>query len=137
MKRRRPRVPPPGPPLAPPGAPERRSPVRVPCVRRCHIDFSDGTRRSAFLGNINEHGAYVVDEAMPVPGQGMTLRFRPPGSEAEIEATGAVAWLNPRQGHAVHGLPPGYGLQFDPLREPARERILAIVREYLARHPRR
>ena len=64
----------------------------------------------------------------------MTLRFVPPGSELEIEATGAVAWLNPRQQHPVHSLPAGYGVQFDPLREAALQRITAIVQAFLERH---
>ena len=112
----------------------RRSPFRVPFVRRGTIAFSDGTSRDTFVANVNEYGAYLADEEMPRVGQGMTLRFVPPGSEVEIEATGAVAWLNPRQQHPVHSLPPGYGVQFDPLRESALQQITAIVQAFLERH---
>lgn len=112
----------------------RRSPFRVPFVRRGTIQFSDGTGRSTFVANVNEYGAYLADEEMPRVGQGMTLRFVPPGSEVEIEATGAVAWLNPKQQHPVHSLPPGYGVQFDPLRESALQQITAIVQAFLERH---
>ncbi len=106
----------------------------MPFVRRVAIQFSDGMSRSAFVANINEYGAYLADEEMPRAGQGMTLRFVPPGSEVEIEATGAVAWLNPKQQHPVHSLPPGYGVQFDPLRESALQQITAIVQAFLERH---
>lgn len=119
---------------APSPANSRRSPFRVPFVRRGTISFSDGAARGTFIANINEYGAYLADEEMPKTGQGMTLRFVPPGSEVEIEATGAVAWLNPKQQHPVHSLPPGYGVQFDPLRESALQQITAIVQAFLERH---
>lgn len=122
------------PPAAPPGRPERRSPFRVPFVRKCHIVFSDGQERRVFIANINEYGAYLADDLMPQPGQGITLRFRQPDSETEVEAGGAVAWLNPKQQHPVHSLPVGYGLRFDPLKEPLLSFVLSVVDAYLARH---
>jgi Tfp pilus assembly protein PilZ len=64
----------------------------------------------------------------------MTLRFRLPGSETDVEATGAVAWLNPKQQHPVHSLPAGYGVQFDPLRDPLLAFVLGVVEEFLERH---
>jgi Tfp pilus assembly protein PilZ len=114
--------------------PVRRSPFRVPFVRKCIIAFSDGKSREVFIANINEYGAYLADQEMPQPGQGITLRFRLPGNESEVVATGAVAWVNPMQQHPVHSLPPGYGLQFDPVREPLLSFVLGVVSEYLARH---
>ena len=129
-KKHRPRTPPP----SPAGAPERRSPFRVPFVRKCHIVFSDGQERRVFIANINEYGAYLADDVMPAPGQGITARFRLPNSETEVEATGAVAWVNPKQQHPVHSLPAGYGLRFDPLREPLLSFVLSVVDEYLKRH---
>lgn len=133
MKRRRRRAAPPKPSPGAAAGYARRSPFRVPFVRKCQIEFSDGRSRSVFIANINEYGAYLADDEMPEPGQGATLRFRTPGSEAEIEATGAVAWLNPRQQHPVHSLPPGYGVRFDPLREPGLQQVLAIVRAFVGR----
>lgn len=121
-------------PAARRGGPERRSPFRVPFVRKCHIVFSDGQERRVFIANINEYGAYLADDLMPEPGQGITLRFRLPDSEAEVEATGAVAWVNPRQQHPVHSLPAGYGLRFDPLKQPLLSFVLSVVDAYLARH---
>jgi hypothetical protein len=117
-----------------PEKPARRSPFRVPFVRKCHIAFSDGKNREVFIANINEYGAYLADEEMPQPGQGMSLRFRLPGSETEVEASGAVAWVNPLQQHPVHSLPPGYGLQFDPIKDPLLSFVLDVVEEYLKRH---
>ena len=96
--------------------------------------FSDGQERRVFIANINEYGAYLADELMPDPGQGITLRFRLPDSETEVEARGAVAWLNPKQQHPVHSLPAGYGLRFDPLKEPLFSFVLSVVDAYLARH---
>jgi hypothetical protein len=111
-----------------------RTPFRVPFVNRCSIEFSDGQRRSVFTADINEYGAYIADDVMPRAGQGMSLRMKSPGSETEIEATGAVAWLNPKQQHPVHSFPPGYGVKFDPLREAFRLAVDAAVRKYLKRH---
>jgi hypothetical protein len=127
-KRRRPRA------EAAPAKPARRSPFRVPFVRKCQITFSDGQSREVFIANINEHGAYLADDVMPQPGQGMALRVRLPGNEIEVEATGAVAWTNPSQQHPVHSLPAGYGLQFDPLRDPLLSFVHGVVEEYLKRH---
>jgi hypothetical protein len=127
-KRRRPKAEP------PPEKPARRSPFRVPFVRKCRIAFSDGQSREVFIANINEYGAYLADAVMPQGGQGISLRFRLPGNESEVEATGAVAWVNPMQQHPVHSLPPGYGLQFDPLKEPLLSFVLDVVQEYMKRH---
>jgi len=114
--------------------PARRSPFRVPFVRKCVIAFSDGTSREVFIANINEYGAYLADDTMPQPGQGMTLRFRLPGSETDVEASGAVAWVNPMQQHPVHSLPAGYGLQFDPIKDPLLSFVLGVVDEFMKRH---
>ena len=45
-------------------------------------------------------------------GQTLRLRFTVPGNVIESEAIGAVVWVNPRQGHPVHSLPPGFGIRF-------------------------
>lgn len=96
--------------------------------------FSDGQSREVFIANINEYGAYLADDVMPLPGQGMTMRLRLPDTETHVEATGAVAWQNPMQQHPVHSLPAGYGVQFDPLREPLLSFVLRVVQEYMKRH---
>lgn len=131
-KRKRRRPAPSGEPA--PAKPARRSPFRVPFVRKCRIAFSDGNSREVFIANINEYGAYLADDVMPQGGQGMTLRFKLPGNETDVEAMGAVAWINPMQQHPVHSLPAGYGVQFDPLKEPLLSFVLEVVQEYLKRH---
>jgi hypothetical protein len=133
VKRRR-RKSPPAAKRAQAAVPQRRSPFRVPFVRKGQITFSDGRSRRVFIANINEYGAFMADDDMPEVGQGIALRFLLPGSETEVEATGAVAWLNPRQQHPVHSLPAGYGVQFDPLRDPLLSFVLGVVEEFLERH---
>ncbi len=122
------------PSAAKPAISHRRSPFRVPFVRKGQITFSDGRSRRVFIANINEYGAFMADDDMPEVGQGIALRFLLPGSETEVEATGAVAWLNPKQQHPVHSLPAGYGVQFDPLKDPLLTFVLGVVEEFLERH---
>ena len=135
---------------------ERRSSglLRVPFVRRCSLNFDDGRAGSAFIVNINVLGAYVarddvplavrsvkpeeVAEApgeMPELGQVVRCRFHLPEQAYEVSVEGIVSWLNPRQQHPVHSLPPGFGIKFVDLPLDARAYIKEIVDEYLARHP--
>jgi Tfp pilus assembly protein PilZ len=107
--------------------------IRVPFVRRCHLDYTGGGTDSAFIVNINALGAYVAHDVMPPLGQTVGLRFTLPGSERELVLDGIVAWTNPQQEHPVHSLPPGFGVAFRNLAEDARARIEKIVFDYLAR----
>jgi Tfp pilus assembly protein PilZ len=107
--------------------------IRVPFVRRCQIEYSDGQSDSAFIVNINVLGAYVAHEAMPSLGRALVFRFQVPESERECVADGVVAWTNPQQHHPVHSLPPGFGVAFRGLSDDARGRIEQIVFDYLAR----
>jgi hypothetical protein len=118
---------------------ERRSSsvLRVPFVRRCSLDFGEARPLSAFVVNINILGAYIASEADARAGQPVTCRFRVPGSELDVAASGIVAWMNPIQRHPVHSLPPGFGIRFVDLSEAARRVIEGIVRDYLAQHTRR
>jgi Tfp pilus assembly protein PilZ len=50
-----------------------------------------------------------------------------------VAVKGTVTWLNSRQQHPVHSLPPGFGLRFDDVSAAVRARIEALVAEYLAR----
>ena len=97
--------------------------IRVPFVRRCEIDFTSGQSDSAFVVNINVLGAYVALDVMPPLGRTLVFRFHVPGSEREVVADGVVAWTNPHQEHAVHSLPPGFGVAFRALSEDTRNRI--------------
>jgi len=110
--------------------------IRVPFVRRCRLDYGGGQTDSTFIVNINTLGAYVAHETMPALGRTVVFRFQVPGSEREVVADGVVAWTNPQQEHAVHSLPPGFGVAFRGLSDDARSRIETIVADYLARQAR-
>jgi len=104
--------------------------LRVPFVRRCALEFQAGRSERAFLVNINVMGAYVAaEDALPTLGEGLVCRFRLPGSEREVRVEAVVTWLNPRQQHPVHSLPPGFGLRFAGLSGEDQARIEALVRE--------
>src|SRR5215207_8606272 len=92
--------------------PAKVAQVRVPFVRRCDLLFDGGASASAFIVNINAHGVYLARDEMPAMGQGVRVTFNVPDSEIELSLQGVVAWLNPRQQHPVHSLPPGFGVQF-------------------------
>ena len=109
--------------------------LRVPFIRRCALVFGDGTAASAFLVNINVLGAYVAKDDLPPLGQEVSCRFGVPGNEREIALDAVVAWVNPRQQHPVHSLPPGFGLKFRRLSEHDRRRIEQLIEEYVAQHP--
>jgi len=110
--------------------------LRVPFVRRCRLDMA-GVHVSGFIVNINVLGAYVALDALPSLGQSIGCRFGLPGTEQQIEVEGTVAWVNPRQQHPVHSLPPGFGLKFREISADAKRRIELLIAEYIARHPPR
>ena len=117
-----------------PPPPRKAVLLRVPFVRRCTVDFSSGTKATAFIVNINVLGAYIALDDMPPLGQAVTCRFQMPESEHEVAVGGIVAWTNPSQPHPVHSLPPGFGLGFRALSTENRARIEKIVGDYVARH---
>jgi len=131
---------------------ERRSSglLRVPFVRRCALRYEDGRTSSAFIVNINVLGAYVArddvplaapatapDAKQPMPelAQVVHCTFKLPDQACEVAVDGIVTWLNPRQQHPVHSLPPGFGVRFLDLKTDAHACIKDLVEEYLARHP--
>ena len=123
------------------------NPPRIPFVRRCWLGLPDGSAVSAFTVNISAVGAYLTRadfaparpgapppaDELPQVGQTVKCRFTLPESEAEVVVQGTVSWLNSRQQHAVHSLPPGFGVRFEDLSPDDRDRIDALVREYLHR----
>jgi Tfp pilus assembly protein PilZ len=110
--------------------------IRVPFVRRCVLDVQGAEASStAFLVNINVLGGYVARDDLPTLGSRLTCRFQVPDSELEVLVSGVVAWLNPKQQHPVHSLPPGFGIKFERLTEEARQRIERIVLDHISRHP--
>jgi Tfp pilus assembly protein PilZ len=112
--------------------------LRVPFVHRCALEFDDGRRDDeAFLVNINVLGAYVARDLLPRLGQEVSCCFAVPGNEQRVTLAGVVAWLNPRQQHPVHSLPPGFGLKFRDISGLERRRIEQVIEDYLDRQPRR
>ncbi len=128
----------PAPPLVPDDL-ERRvnGLVRVPFIRRCLLSFDDGTADEAFLVNINVLGAYVARDHLPQLGQGVSCKFGVPGNERPVALEGVVAWVNARQQHPVHSLPPGFGLKFRDVAPEDIRRIQQVIADYVETHPRR
>ena len=116
---------------------ERRSSglLRVPFIRRCSVEFDDGTSASTFTVNINVLGAYLARDQMPRLNQAVTITLAAPGKDAQLVLRGMVTWLNPRQQHPVHSLPPGFGVRFEPLTPEDRRCIEGVVEEYVRRNP--
>jgi Tfp pilus assembly protein PilZ len=107
--------------------------LRVPFIRRCHLEFDNGASFEAFIVNINVLGAYVARDDLPRLGEAVTCRFQMPGNEREIAIRSAVAWINAKQQHPVHSLPPGFGIKFVELAPGDRRRIESFVEDYAAR----
>jgi hypothetical protein len=74
-------------------------------------------------------------EPMPELGQLVHCRFQLPEQACDVAVDGIVSWLNPRQQHPVHSLPPGFGIKFQGLSPDAQTCIRELVEEYLSRHP--
>jgi Tfp pilus assembly protein PilZ len=119
------------------GKPERpvRGMLRVPFVRRCALTFSKGRAESAFIVNINVLGAYIAMDELPALADTVTFVFTPPHKDCEVSLQGTVTWLNPRQQHPVHSLPPGFGVKLQPPQGEDRRCIEEVVEDYIARNP--
>jgi hypothetical protein len=105
----------------------------VPFVRRCWLQVGEAPPTTAFLVNISVFGGYVARDELPPLGLRVTCRFRVPDSEQEVALLAVVAWLNAKQSHPVHSLPPGFGLKFESLSAEARRQIERIVSEHVSR----
>jgi len=117
---------------------ERRSSglLRVPFIRRCAVAFDDGTSASTFTVNINVLGAYIARDQMPPLQQRLTVTLPCPGKDdTHLVLRGMVSWLNPRQQHPVHSLPPGFGVKFDLLSPEDRRCIEDVVDDFIRRNP--
>lgn len=105
---------------------------RVPLVRKCQLSFPDGRTGTAFIVNVSVVGAYLAMDEAPPLGAELSVGFTVPGNSREIRAGSVVVWLNPRQQHPVHSLPPGVGLKFQQLSQSDRARVEAFVRDYVS-----
>jgi len=65
----------------------------------------------------------------------VTITLATPGKDIPLVLRGIVTWLNPRQQHPVHSLPPGFGVKFDELGPADRRTIEGVVEDYIRRHP--
>jgi Tfp pilus assembly protein PilZ len=110
--------------------------LRVPFVRACVLAIEGSAPGPAFIVNINVLGAYLASDEIPDLGRALTFRFQVPESEYEAEIRGEVTWVNPRQQHAVHSLPPGFGVKFTSLPDDMRLKIESFVRDYTERQQR-
>jgi hypothetical protein len=124
---------------------DRRQAGRVPLVRRCTLVLDDARVLPALLVNINLAGAYVArDDLGGAPavefaglvtvGRRLTCRVRLPECPEELALGGVVTWVNARQPHPVHSLPPGFGLTFERVDARAAAEIQRVMAE-AARRP--
>jgi hypothetical protein len=109
--------------------------LRVPCVRRCLLDFEDGSSREDFMVNLSVLGAYVALDDPPPIGSRVTCRFRLGAGHPELALAGVVTRVNTRQQHPVHSLPAGFGVRFLDPTQAALDRIARYVSEHVRRHP--
>jgi PilZ domain len=109
--------------------------IRVPFIRRCALAFDDGTSASTFTVNINVLGAYLARDQMPQLHQSLTVTLATPGKDSQLVLRGTVTWLNPRQQHPVHSLPPGFGVRFETLSPEDRHCIEGVVDDVVRRNP--
>ena len=112
-----------------------RGMLRVPFIRRCALAFDDGTTASTFTVNINVLGAYVARDQMPQLSQAVTITLATPGKDVQLVLRGTVTWLNPRQQHPVHSLPPGFGVRFAELSPEDRRCIEGVIDDFARRNP--
>jgi hypothetical protein len=94
-----------------------------------------GRRRGKGAGAEATAIAPPPGEPMPELGQLVHCRFELPERACAVALDGIVSWLNPKQQHPVHSLPPGFGIKFQGLSLDAHTCIQDLVEEYLARHP--
>ena len=94
--------------------------------------------------NINTVGAYVAHDDLPggAPldpppkvGDLVSCRFGLADREDEVTLEALVTWVNERQSHPVHSLPPGFGLTFRKLAPRTQSAIEQVMADAASRTP--
>ena len=104
--------------------------TRIPYVQVCQLEVHGAARR-ALLCNLSILGAYVHLQTPIDSGAEVSLSFRLPGDEQEIEASAVVTWANDTPAAGAMELPLGCGLRFVSVRPDDLRRIAATVAGYL------
>ncbi len=104
---------------------DRREP-RVPCL--AELTLAGGVAQmTVSSADISIGGIYVASERKPLPEGELRVRFQIPGSTAEVEAKGRVAWMNFGAARDKPRLPSGFGLEFTEIDTDS----LKVIRHYV------
>jgi Tfp pilus assembly protein PilZ len=107
--------------------------LRVPFVQRALMTHGAG-REELFLVDLGVAGAFAERER-PLPvGDEVTLSFRLPGNDQEVQAVCRVAWWHgPGERMVSKSLPAGVGLEFVRISDHDRARVRRHLLEHLER----
>jgi uncharacterized protein (TIGR02266 family) len=105
---------------------ERRRTPRVP-LRVDVTCYIAGACLTGTTANLTVHGLSLETETSVPLDTEMEVVIELPGDEKPLKVSGRVARLARRKDD-----PPGFGVEFDNLEEPARTRIAALVDDALA-----
>ena len=103
---------------------ERRRSFRVPVQVPLQLRVQSGPETEAILLDLSEGGMDVLAAQPLYPSAAVSARFNLPGSDAEIEPHGEVAWANPNGQSGVRFTDIG-----EPLRNTLREWVAANAPE--------
>ena len=102
---------------------ERRQSPRSPLVVRVAYSTVDALF-SEFTRNVNEGGLFIETDNPPPTDTRVALQFKLPGTDAQIQARGRVAWIQP----SGEDGPAGMGVEFENLGQDAHALIDELVR---------
>ena len=102
---------------------ERRQSPRSPLVVRVAYSTVDALF-SEFTRNVNEGGLFIETDNPPPTDTRVALQFKLPGTDAQIQARGRVAWIQP----SGEDGPAGMGVEFENLAQDSHALIDELVR---------
>jgi len=108
--------------------------LRIPFVRRCVLESSEGTREAMTL-DISLKGMFIATRELPAIGLDVAVQFRVPSNVKTLSLPSRVAWLQERQTHPIHGLPPGFGIFFRKLEVEQVRLIARTIQGYCLSNP--